>query len=115
MVARAHANGAGFVGRRVVRARRDKRRSEGRVDMAVAEAQIESAQMRGAGKFHALAARASDVLKKARVERAAAAGDELDVIVEIGTIRRGCPFDPNPPLAAVFGFDGRGYDLPEFL
>src|SRR5437879_1671828 len=79
MIAPAHADRASFVGRRVVRACRDKWRSECRVDMAVAKAQIESAQMRGAGQFDALAARAPDVLKKTRVDRAAAAGDELDV------------------------------------
>ena len=81
--------------------------------MAVAKAQIESVQMRGAGQFDALAARAPDVLKKTRVDRAAAAGDELDVIVEVGTIRRGCPFEIGAPLAARAGFDGVRDDFPE--
>src|SRR5207237_7827604 len=88
---------------------------ECRVDTAVAKAQIESAQMRGAGQFDALAARAPDVLKKTRVDRAAAAGDELDVIVEVGAIRRGCPFEIGAPPAARAGFDGVRDDFPERL
>src|SRR2546430_3069242 len=111
MIAPAHDDRASFVGRRVVRACRDKRRSECRVDMAIAKAQIESAQMRGAGQFHTLAARAPDVLEKARVDRAAAAGYELDVLVEIGTVRRGCPFQLSAPLAARAGSDGVRNDL----
>ena len=67
--------------------------------------------MRGAGQFHTLAARAPDVLEKARVDRAAAAGDELDVVVEIGTVRRGCPFELSAPLAARARFDGVRNDL----
>ena len=58
-----------------------------------------------------MAAGLAHILEKAGIDRTAATGDELDIIIEIGAIQRGTPMGNATRAATGTYLDGLGDDL----
>src|SRR5262249_47627911 len=76
------------------------------VDVAIAQRQTQVLPLHRSQEFGTLPTRGTDVLEVSDVGCSTAAGDELNVVLQIGSIERSGPLQIRGDLAACSGLEG---------